>query len=382
MTIQPAKRTVFFGPFVGEFGWEMLFWQGWIRKVCRTDFQDWHKVVMSFPGRDVFYPDADEFWPLPEWFTALRPSGCAYLTDGWWKGQPGFRNPRRTRLEVGLREGRPMLRLARRIGRLIPPHLRRSVMDKVGLRREVALRGQEMLPQCERMLAEARERLPKNALVFVPWKLNVHKGLRFGIEVRRQDEASFEFEALRIPYAEQTLEPLRPTALAVKELRRYLGSDERILAVFPRSRRARRTDKNWSREKYEQLIGALQSQFPSHRVALLGSPEGAHFSAGVPAGCIDLINVPDAMRTALQVAALRQADLAAGSISGALAVAMGCGIPVVTWGYSTDRASYEEANFLHVPMTYMEQMDPPVATVKQAIAARLAYETDPHLAGR
>jgi hypothetical protein len=53
------KKVVIFGPFVGEFGWELLFWQGWVRKVSRSEFRDYWKVAVSYPGREVFYPDVD-----------------------------------------------------------------------------------------------------------------------------------------------------------------------------------------------------------------------------------------------------------------------------------------------------------------------------------
>jgi len=29
-------KTVFFGPFVGEFGWEMLYWHAWVNKVSKN----------------------------------------------------------------------------------------------------------------------------------------------------------------------------------------------------------------------------------------------------------------------------------------------------------------------------------------------------------
>src|SRR5258708_38385520 len=82
-------KTVFFGPFIGEFGWELLFWQGWVRKMCRNEFRNHHKVVASYPGRQAFYPYADEVWPLPERFLNLKVSGHSYFTDGWRGGYPG-----------------------------------------------------------------------------------------------------------------------------------------------------------------------------------------------------------------------------------------------------------------------------------------------------
>ena len=72
-------RTVFFGPFIGEFGWELLYWQGWVKKVCREKYKDYKKIVCSFDGRQVFYPDVDEFWSLPK----MDISSKNYITDFW-----------------------------------------------------------------------------------------------------------------------------------------------------------------------------------------------------------------------------------------------------------------------------------------------------------
>lgn len=42
------KPTVFFGPFVGELGWEMLFWQGLVRKMSRGHFRDHDRIAAIF----------------------------------------------------------------------------------------------------------------------------------------------------------------------------------------------------------------------------------------------------------------------------------------------------------------------------------------------
>ena len=86
MSQQP---TVFFGPFIGEFGWELTWWHGWVRKVCMREFKDYRKIAASFPGRQPFYPCVDEFWELPQHFVNLRSSGHGYYTDAWRGGYPG-----------------------------------------------------------------------------------------------------------------------------------------------------------------------------------------------------------------------------------------------------------------------------------------------------
>lgn len=54
-----TMRKCLAGPFVGEFGWELFCWQGFLRK-RRPEFD--HMTVLSRPGRGVLYEDfADEF---------------------------------------------------------------------------------------------------------------------------------------------------------------------------------------------------------------------------------------------------------------------------------------------------------------------------------
>ena len=60
---QPEKRPkkVLAGPFVGEFGWELFCWQGFLRKI-RSNFD--YMTVISRTGREILYKDfADEFIP-------------------------------------------------------------------------------------------------------------------------------------------------------------------------------------------------------------------------------------------------------------------------------------------------------------------------------
>jgi hypothetical protein len=86
-------KTVFFGPFVGEFGWELLAWQGWVRKVCRNEYKDYHKIVCSFPGHYPLYPDTDEYIPLPQWLVDTKLPARAYITDCWIGDLPHAHNP-------------------------------------------------------------------------------------------------------------------------------------------------------------------------------------------------------------------------------------------------------------------------------------------------
>ena len=81
-------KTVFFGPWVGEFGWELVWWHGWVKKLCRTVYRDHHRVAASYPGRTLFYPDVHEFWAHPAEFPGRSISQNSYVTDYWRSGYP------------------------------------------------------------------------------------------------------------------------------------------------------------------------------------------------------------------------------------------------------------------------------------------------------
>ena len=81
-------KTVFFGPFIGEFGWEILYWSAWVNHLGQSKFKDYKIIVASTRGRKFFYPNADDFWELPEWFTKLNYVHNGYIADGWAKGFP------------------------------------------------------------------------------------------------------------------------------------------------------------------------------------------------------------------------------------------------------------------------------------------------------
>lgn len=55
-----VRRIAFFGPWIGEFGWEAMSWQSWCRKESRRYEKSY---VCSFPGMELFYEDFAEFIP-------------------------------------------------------------------------------------------------------------------------------------------------------------------------------------------------------------------------------------------------------------------------------------------------------------------------------
>jgi hypothetical protein len=338
------RPTVLFGPFIGEYGWELLYWHGWVRRMSRTVFADHHRVACSVAGRRAFYPDVDQFVPIPTWWTERGYSANSYFVDGWRDGLPARRRRARYR-QWG-----------------VLPRWRFEEEPLIGVDAESA---------ALELLTEVLQDLPDHTRVLAPWHWNevVEDDLAFGVRASIPP-APPTFAMVKIPFDHQEFRPLAATAEgdAAWTSRR---SGQRLIAVYPRQRQIRRSDKNWSSENYRSLITEMQRRYPDRVVAIFGEPGGAWFADGPPPGCIDLINVPAPLRMDIQLAALADADLALGSMSGALLVSLAAGCPSLMWGYEETRARCHEENLMGTPFVFHSQIDPKVSTLLDLVDGML-----------
>lgn len=308
------KKTVFFGPFVGEFGWELLFWQGWVRKVCKTTYKDYRKIASSFAGREAFYPYVDEFWAHPDQITSVKVSQRHYISDMWKEGFP------------------------------VP---------------DIKVSYPNFGPIAEALLEKYKKTLPEDTVYYVPFYTNRdnENDFSFGVKEFKNDKGALVFEAHPIPFSKQDLESIKPTQKGKEAFKNIYSDNQKIIAIFPRNRAVRRPDKNWTKENYDELINLLQKKYGNqYKVAVFGEPGGAFYVDGVPEGVLDLINVPKELRMDIQVVALQNSVLALGSMSGAILFALACGTPSITWGYFNQLARYYKENFINTKFIYWPQI--------------------------
>jgi len=351
-----APGTVFFGPFVGEFGWELLYWQGWVRDLSRSVFRDSRKIVSSFPGRYPFYPDADEYWAHPDWFLSPVISPRGYITDFWRDGWP---------------RGNELKKRWSLLGR---PYL-----ESVHVSTATAHNGQGVESRVRTLLDGYRERLPPETTFIVPSAVTLcpKYGRPVGIRIPAEPRDDTDYEVFRVPFECQVLEPIQPTANATRHLEGLIGPSARLITIFPRARSVRRPDKNWPREKYDALIGTLRGRHPDYRLAIAGDPGGAYYADGVPDGCVDLINVEPSMRMDIQTAALRRSVLAVGTISGAMLFALACRCPTLIVGQVNEIETYFRENYLKTPLVYYPFMDADVGEIAALAAGVIAGHIPP-----
>ena len=61
------KKLIIFGPWCGEFCYELSWWIPEIRKVRHTEFEDWDAIAVGFDGRKVLYEDfTQDYIPYPK----------------------------------------------------------------------------------------------------------------------------------------------------------------------------------------------------------------------------------------------------------------------------------------------------------------------------
>ena len=312
-----------------------MHWHAWVNKVSKREFSDYRRIVSSFPGRQPFYPYASEFLPHPQWLLDVLTSPRDYITDYWVDGLPTGNVLRKTKFWG------------------ILPTFRHETVQP-------AEHPPDVEPIVSALLKEYQQVLPKDTRFFIPFRVNHYQpdGIDFGYSVSRDRHNELLFRDLRIPFKAQVFEQLRPTPRGTTALSPLVPNDEPLICIFPRNRVVRRPDKNWSRDRYLELFGLLRDRFPTATLAILGAPNEAHFDDGVPAGCLDLINVPTEIRMDIQVAALNRSIGALESLSGAMLVALAAGAPSVTWSWSRHERRYYGENLLNTPTAYVPSENP------------------------
>ena len=345
--VDDQEKTVIFGPFIGEFGWETMHWMGYVNNLCSTKYADHKKIVISYPGRSVLYRFADEFIPLPDWFLRLNLSARNYILDGWVNGFPGVTTSNyKWDLKFTIQKLRKMEK----------PH---RILD------EKPYNWPSMRDHAEQVLNEILSGFGNRRYTLIcPWKMTSVDGSLYGFNDALPDRfLSQERNILRFPNPKHEWSRIRSTEKG-KNFVSTLNKDDRdLITIFPRRRLVRRQDKNWEYTNYLKLIAFLSNMYPNYRIALCGEPNGAYFENSVPENCIDLINMDPEIRLDAHIAALEKSKIAIGSLSGAMFLPLMTNTPTLVFGFESEKTRFERDNFLKTSLKYLISTNPSVEEV-------------------
>ena len=251
----------FAGPFIGEFGWELCYWHGWLRRIKHEFLPDQELIVSSYPGRYPFYEFASEFIKLPEWFLKKNYSQRDFLLDiedSSKKEQKEdlkrlifyykelfnddetffiFNYPQKNH------ETRFFHKLSLRLKRFLPKKRYHDLKS--------------FLESCNDFNG-----IPLEGPLFLEWPE------RFNAFTQRPNSA------------DQVWINLSASKLGAEKRDSILKDYDQgrpIFPLFPRKRLQRRPDKNWPEESGRDLISLLIEEFDPI-IILCGAPSGAYFS--------------------------------------------------------------------------------------------------------
>ena len=313
-TNNTEKQTVFFAPFVGEFGWELLYWHAYITnyKNCNPEK---YIIACCYKGREQFYSSVDEIWNIPQWFSEQNYSAKSYITDHWQANDEIITKPKRSLFDIFFN--------------------RQEIV-------ETSYSGPEVKSQYEKMMNEFTGRLPLNTIIINPTIMNAIGNNNIGTDrVIVNDVQRYIYNPPA--FDQQYFQSINPTNESVGYIKSRMSSDQ-LITILPRRRMTRRSDKNWERERYVKLIELIKRKLPSYNIAIAGDLTGAYFAGDTVEGVIDLINIDNQRRLDLHLAAFQLSSIVIGGMSGAILVALTAGAPAFTWGFSDSRYLYYYEN--------------------------------------
>ena len=286
----------FFGPFIGEFGWELVHWHGWLRKIKKDYLKNDKLIVSSFPGRYPLYEFADEFIPLPEWYLKNEFSERGYFVD--WEDysldkQKNIRHEMKKLLNyyISFFKKENVRIINEYPQKIYTQKLSYRIRNRI-LKNFLFLKSNNKNNDFEKYLNTCNSYAGKP--IQSPLFLN-HPSLKSGdylVQNPKEDDQIFI--------------KLKPTNegknFRDKLLKEHNVGNRPIFTLFPRKRLTRRPDKNRSEVNWLKFISLLIDKFDP-LIILCGSKNGAFLSDyKSDNNVINIINSPKELSLDLQLA--------------------------------------------------------------------------------
>jgi hypothetical protein len=365
-------KTIFFGPWIGEFGWEYSHWHAWVNQVSREKYKNNTTIASSFEGREPFYRHTSKFLAHPEKYNKLFKGRRNYITDNWIGNRPSFNDISRDKKFDSKSDYYNQIKHAEELLNFYKKNLPDDtifyvpwLLNKINLNgksTEVGVKNLGLIPNKKKFIYQSTRHILINKIS--NYFLNRNIKYNVNAHLYHQGIATYPIDLVQQNFfkLKSVKNPDRNILNQVE--RKY---ENHIISIFPRKRDDRRPDKNFGEKNYIDLIELLKKRLPNSKVALLGDPNGSYFTDGVPEGCIDLINISHCNRMNNQLYILENSMVALGSISGAMLVSLGAGCSSLIWGYPDARIPTQDNNPLSTPMYYINDMHPKISDILKGL---------------
>ena len=322
---------IFAGPFVGEFGWELMFWHGWLRKIKQEIYPNSHFIVSSFPGREPLYEFADEYISLPNFYLKNNFSERDYFVD--WEifdiDKQNFIFKEMEKLYFFYKDkfesenieyifNYPQKKLTRNLTLRIKNKFNFNIFDNFLIK--------------NKSLKEVINNFNNHPGINIPNPLILNPVNR---------EIKDLYNPQKPKSMDQKWVKLKPTPEGIKLrdklLEPYDLTNRPVFSIFPRKRILRREDKNWTESKWRKFINLLIKKYDPI-IILSGTPQGAFFSEEKNnSNLINIINESKKNILSLQLAFLEISQIAIHGRSGSCNLSLQHGCPTFMAGPEEDR---------------------------------------------
>ena len=312
-------RTVIFGPFIGEFGWELCYWHGWIRKFSKQ-FNNSKIVVSSFKRSYPLYQDfVDEFVPISDELNDKKYSLSGYFPDFGIlnneqvldflkiynqeinKLKKMFRNDNEELIHIPIYPQRNRKHLS---------HLLFLFKKILKLDRESAIEKQNPF----------KGLLIKNYISFLS---SCHK-----------DSWDVQTPPNNFQYVSSLKSSKEADQLSEKLIKQITHKE--FVTIFPRKRDLRRPDKNWSEQNWIEFIKMIIDDLKLG-VFICGTPEGTFLHNFTYNNLVNTIFEKPSILLDLQISLLNKSNYSIHGRSGSCYLSMQAGNKTFMAGPESDR---------------------------------------------
>ena len=321
----------FFGPFIGEFGWELVHWHGWLRYIKKKYLKNRKLIVSSFPGRYPLYEFADEFVPIPDWYLKNEFSQRGYFLD--WEDYD-IEKQNQIKIETEKLLNYYVSLFKNKNVRIINEYPQKLYTQKLYYR----IKNKILIN-----LLSNKENDKNLDLDIYLKKCNTYAGklIQSPLFLNQPSLKNGEYLVQNPSIKDQLFKKLNPTIKGENArdqlLRNYNLVNRPIFTLFPRKRLTRRPDKNWSEDNWLKFISLLIDRF-NPIIILCGSKNGAFLSEYKNnKNVINIIKYPEELSLDLQLAFIKICKISIHGKSGSINLSLQSNCPTFLMGEEIER---------------------------------------------